>query len=241
MSYKTVGVFALGALVIALGIALRVSGLGGTLLTPLQSGVSAAAEWVTERLEFGYREKYEAAQTELDTLRSALAEQEDAVHTAAFYRQFLELKNTRSSFSFCEARVIAAKEDSFTINVGTVDGVSDGQPVMTVSGLVGVIAETGLNWARVHTLSHKAVKVSVVCTRTAEVADMSGGTVRLSRDTNATGGDSVMTSGYGGAYPRGLIIGQLQTVTADTGGLSKTAAVRLFAELPTRVMVVTEF
>ena len=241
MSRKTVGILALGALVLPLGVGLRVTGLAGTLLTPLQSGVSTAAEWVTERFDFGYRDKYEAAKAELDTLRSELTEREDAVHTAAFYREFLELKNARPSFSLCEARVIAAKEDTFTLDVGTVDGVTAGKPVITASGLVGVVAEAGLNWARVNTLKNEAVTVSVICARTAEVVEMSGGTVRLSRDSEATAGDRLMTSGYGGAFPRGLLVGELVTVRTDTGGLSKSAAVRLFAESPTRVMVVLEF
>lgn len=225
-----------------LGVVLRVTGVAGVLLTPLQTGVTVAADWVTERLDIGgYRAKYEAAQIELTDLRRQLTEQEDAVHTAAFYREFLALKEARPSLSLCDARVIAADDDSFTVNVGTVDGVTGGEPVMTASGLVGVVAEAGLSWARVYTLSHEAVTVSVICSRTAETAEMNGGTVRLDRDSEALAGDRVMTSGYGGRYPRGLLIGELQAVTADAGGLSKSAAVRFFAEPEERVMVVVGF
>lgn len=242
MSHKTIKWLSLGALTVVLGVVLRVTGLAGTLLSPLQEAVTAAAQWVSERVDVGgYRQKYETAQAELADLRSQLAEQEDAVHTAAFYRAFLGLKETRPSVVFCEARVIAAERDSFTLNVGMVDDVTGGEPVMTASGLVGVVAEAGLNWARVHTLSHEAVTVSVVCTRTAETAEMSGGVVRLSRDSKAMAGDRVMTSGYGGKYPRGLLVGELETVIADSGGLSKSAAVRLFAEREESVMVVLGF
>lgn len=242
MSDKTVRWLIVGALAVVLGVVLRVTGLAGTLLTPLQEGVTVAVQWVTERVDFGgYRQKYKALQAEVDKLRRQLVEQEDAVHTAAFYRQFLALKETRPSVSLCEARVIAADKDGFTLNVGTVDGVTGGEPVITASGLVGVVAEAGLNWARVHTLSHEAVTVSVTCSRTAETAEMSGGVVRLSRDSKASAGDYVMTSGYGGTYPRGLLVGELGTVTADSGGLLRSAAVRLFAEREERVMVVTGF
>lgn len=229
-------------LAVGLGVILRVTGLAGTLLTPLQESVTAAVQWVSERVDLGgYRKRYEAAAAELADLRRQLTEQEDAVHTAAFYRQFLELKNTRPLFSLCEARVIAAEPHSFTINIGTLNGIAGGEPVMTAAGLVGVVAEAGLNWARVHTLSHEAVTVSVTCSRTAETAEMSGGVVRLSRDSEATAGDRVMTSGYGGAYPRGLLVGELETVAADSGGLVRIAAVRLFAEREELVMVVTDF
>ena len=242
MSRKTVGVFVLGALLLTGGVVLRISGLSGTLLTPLQSGVSAAAEWITDRVDIGgYRQQYEEAQAELDELRRQLTENEEAVHTAAFYRQFLALKETRRSLSLCEARVIAAEAESFTVNVGSLDGLAGGEPVMTASGLVGVIAETGLNWARVYPISHKAVTVSVTCSRTAETAEMSGGVLRLDRDSDAKAGDRVMTSGYGGKYPRGLLIGEIGDVTADTGGLSKTAAVNVYAKQTEQVMVVVGF
>lgn len=242
MSYKTVRWLILGALAVSLGVVLRVTGLAGTLLTPLQEGVTAAVQWVTERVDpGGYRARCEELQTELNDLRRQVTEQQDAVHTAAFYRQFLALKETRPTLELCEARVIAAETDRFTINVGTLDGIVGGEPVITAAGLVGVIAETGLNWAQVHTLSHEAVTVSVTCARTDETAEMSGGTVSLSRDGKAESGDLVMTSGYGGRYPRGLLIGELETVTADSGGLIRSAAVRFFAEREECVMVVTDF
>ena len=242
VSYKTVRVLAFGVLALAVGILLRVTGLAGTLLSPLQEGVTAAAEWVTERVDLGgYRARCEELQTELNDLRRQLTKQQDAVHTATFYRQFLALKQTRSALTLCEARVIAAETDRFTINVGTVDGIAGGEPVITAAGLVGVIAETGLNWAQVHTLSHEAVTVSVTCARTAETAEMSGGTVSFPRDGKAQNGDFVMTSGYGGRYPRGLLVGELETVTADSGGLIRSAAVRFFAEREELVMVVTDF
>ncbi len=241
VSYKTVRWLTVGALAAAVGVILRMTGLAGTLLTPLQEGVTAAAEWVTERVDpGGYRARYEALQAEISALRLQLTEQEDAVHTAAFYRQFLELKEVRPSLDLREARVIAAKADSFTVNVGTVDGLAGGEPVITAAGLVGVVAEAGLNWARVHTLSHEAVTVSVTCARTAETAEMSGGAVSLSRDSKAVAGDCVMTSGYGGTVPRGLLIGELETVTADGGGLVRIAAVRLFAKREERVMVIVK-
>lgn len=242
MSRKAITLLCVGAVAILVGVVLRVTGVAGVLLTPLQERVTAAADWIAERVDLGgYRAKCKAAEDELTLLRQQLAQREDAVHTAAFYRGFLALKDTRQSFSLCEARVIAAEVDSFTLNVGTVDGVEGGEPVIAASGLVGVVANVGLNWARVVPLTHPSVTVSVTCSRTAETAEMSGGVVRLDRDSEAIKGDLVMTSGYGGAYPRGLMIGELRTVTTESGGLSKTASVRVFAEREQRVMVVLEF
>lgn len=232
----------MAVIAVTVGVVLRVTGLAGTLLTPLQEGVTGAVQWVAERMDpGGYRARCEELQAEISALRLQLTEQEDAVHTAAFYRQFLALKEMRPSLELCEARVIAAKADSFTLNVGTLDGIAGGEPVVTAAGLVGVVAEAGLNWARVHMLSHEAVTVSVTCSRTGETAEMRGGTVWLSRDSRTVAGDRVMTSGYGGTVPRGLLIGELQAVTADSGGLVHVAAVCLYAEREERVMVVVGF
>ncbi len=243
VSNKTVGRWLLlGVFAVAVGIVLRVTRMAGTLLAPLQEGVTSAMEWVSERVDLGgYRARCDALQAEVDALRLQLTEQEDAVHTAAFYRQFLALKEVRPSLDLCEARVIAAERDSFTLNVGTVDGIAGGESVITAAGLVGVVAEAGFNWARVYPLSHEAVTVSVICTRTGETAEMHGGAVRLSRDSEAVAGDRVMTSGYGGSVPRGLLIGELETVTTDSGGLVQAAAVRFYAEREAHVMVVTAF
>lgn len=243
MSRKTVKRWlAVAAALVAAGVVLRLTGLAGTLLTPLQTGVAGAAEWLIERTDIGgYKAKYHAAQEQLATLREQLAAEQEAVHTAAFYRAFLELKTKRCDFVLCDARVIAAGRDTLTVNVGTLDAVAVGQPVLTAAGLYGTVAGVGLNWAQIRPLSSDDVSVSVVCCRTGETAQLINGTVHLDRDSTVTAGDLVITSGYGGAFPRGLLVGEIGAVTADSGGLSRTAAVRVFAEDAERVMVLVGF
>ena len=47
----------------------------------------------------------------------------------------------------------------------------------------------------------------------------------LTRDGDVIKGDKIMTSGLGGIYPKGLLIGDVMDVLDDDGGLMKHAFV----------------
>ena len=65
----------------------------------------------------------------------------------------------------------------------------------------------------------------------------------LSREGGAAAGDYVATSGKGGIYPRGLLIGTIQSLTPDSDGLTMTAEIRPFADIKnlSAVFVLTDF
>ena len=48
----------------------------------------------------------------------------------------------------------------------------------------------------------------------------------LTRDGDVIKGDKIMTSGLGGIYPKGLLIGEVMDVLDDDGGLMKHALIR---------------
>ena len=48
----------------------------------------------------------------------------------------------------------------------------------------------------------------------------------LARDGDVIKGDKIMTSGLGGIYPKGLMIGEVVDVVDDEGGLLKNAMIR---------------
>ncbi len=231
-----------GVCAIVVGVVLRITGVAGTLLSPLQEAVTTGTTAVYHWLDFGnYRQKYQQAQTELTTLRQQIIEQEQAVHDARWYREFLGLKEANPALALCEAQVIAVDANTFTVNRGTLDGIDGGEPVITSDGLVGVVKEAGLSWARVFTLAHKDVVVSVVSSRNREKGEVIGGVARFSRDSTVQEGERLITSGYGGTYPRGLMMGELRSCTLQSDGLYRSAAVKMYAEYQERVMVITAF
>ncbi len=48
----------------------------------------------------------------------------------------------------------------------------------------------------------------------------------LTRDGDVIKGDKIMTSGMGGIYPKGLLVGEVTDVLDDEGGLMKHALIR---------------
>ena len=50
--------------------------------------------------------------------------------------------------------------------------------------------------------------------------------INIPRDADVVVGDNVLTSGYGGLYPKGIVIGDVIDVTNEAGGLLKYATVK---------------
>ena len=51
------------------------------------------------------------------------------------------------------------------------------------------------------------------------------------RDGDVIKGDKIMTSGLGGIYPKGLLVGEVIDVVDDEGGLLKNAMIRPAVDL----------
>ncbi|MPN20179.1 hypothetical protein SDC9_167557 [bioreactor metagenome] len=65
----------------------------------------------------------------------------------------------------------------------------------------------------------------------------------LPQNTELLAGDLVVTSGKGGVYPSGLVVGAIQSIHADPSGMSRYAVVEPRAQLDTliQVFVIKEF
>ncbi|MBR2338095.1 MAG: rod shape-determining protein MreC [Clostridia bacterium] len=222
------------------------------LLEPLQSGCTAAADWLDTHLFAGrWERQWEQARDELYALRTQVAELDDLQEENAFLREFLQLKETRRDLQLTAARVIAADPadpyDGFCLNVGTLDGVKAGDPVLSQDGLAGVVAQAGPNWATVRTLLHPSMTVGVRVSPTGEDGVTAAeGELRirtLPRGCTAAAGDLVVTSGLGGVYPAGLPVGTAGTPVPDPDGISMYAPLTLFftPDETKRVMVITDF
>ena len=126
--------------------------VGGFVLTPLQSAAAAVTDVIHDFFGlFGgsgaLREENARLQEELDRLRQQQVELEELRRQNATYREYLELKERHPDYRFADARVIAMDPAEnyydFTLNAGTLAGVTAGDPVITPQGLVGVVYEVG--------------------------------------------------------------------------------------------------
>ena len=110
---------------------------------------------------------------------------------------------------------------SVLLNVGGRDGIVDGWAAMDGLGLVGRISGVGNNTARVILLTDTSSRVPVTIQPSGQQALLIGDNtaapvIDFIEDTDQVRpGDRVMSSGDGGVFPAGLLVGQ---VALDPGG-----------------------
>lgn len=136
------------------------------------------------------------------------------------------------------------------INVGSRDGVSAGMPVVTGgAAMIGRIARTSPNLSFVQLINDPASRVASILQQS-RVTGIVEGTeegylymTEILPDEMVSVGDTVMSSSIGGLLPRGLILGQVETVSYQESEMFQRALVRAAVDyryLET-VLVVTDF
>ncbi len=192
-------------------------------------------------------------------LRQKIVDYDAIKQQNEYFNEILGLHEQHSDFTFASGRVIGREPSdpygNFTVSAGKNAGIAVSDPVVSTDGsLVGVVEEVGLTFCKVRSVLDPANKVSAQISRTADTAYTAGGTVEqakgrilrlnaLDRASGAAIGDYVITSGIGGVYPSGLLIGTVETVAAASDGMTLSAEVKLFADLfdLKQVMVITAF
>lgn len=199
----------------------------------------------------------EALENEVDDLKGQLVGYEQAKHKNEFYQEFLELKEEHNDYEFTEAAVIgrdaADQLGSFTLNRGSIDGISVNDPVIYGEYLVGVVSSVTPTQCVVNTILNPKVNVSAYEVRTRDLGYVTT-TVALAQEgnchmpglessTSVTAGGIVCTSGVGGIFPRDLIIGTITDVVDGTVDISASAIIEPGVDFDkiTDVFVITYF
>ena len=128
--------------------------------------------------------------------------------------------------SYVTARVIGDTGGAFAqalvLNAGMRAGVRKGQAVVTGDGLVGRVAGVGTRSTRVILITDMNSHIPVLVERTRTRAILAGDNsevlrlIRLPPGAEVSPGDRVVTSGHGGAFPPGLPVGVVASVS-DAG------------------------
>lgn len=119
------------------------------------------------------------------------------------------------------------------IDKGSSSGVTVNSPVVTQKGLVGRVVRVTARTSTVLLLTDPQSGVGSIITRSREPGVLLGtasfeetSTMRMfSRDADVVSGDTVLTSGLGGVFPRGLYIGRVLSTSRSEQGLLVTATV----------------
>jgi len=232
------------ALIIGMSSAARGGDIGffhnatGVIKAPVQKVLSSAVNWFNTI--YGYLYEYDALLAENESLRTQLADAQqaardgiDASEENQRLRELLNLRQKYTSYEMESSKIVLWSSSnwssSFTISKGASSGIEKGDPVITEYGaVVGQITELGETWATVSTLIDVDMSVGAFV-GTSGTSGMVMGEFALMRDKTAKltfladgaqifVGDQVLTSGSGGAFPAGLVIGELTAVKTEAGG-----------------------
>jgi rod shape-determining protein MreC len=167
------------------------------------------------------REESASLQRQLDEARIALQEQRALADRSLGLERLLGLRE-QSSLMTVAADVIGASATpefrTITINKGTNDGVKPNMAAISPAGVVGRVVKPGIRAARVQLLvDHNAAAGAIVERSRAQGLAVGGGEELLeltyvSEIADIVSGDIVMTSGIDGIYPKGFLIGRVQSV-----------------------------
>ena len=251
------------ALLVGVGRAARDGQIGfvqnttNVLLSPIQKVMGSTVNWFNSI--YGYLYEYDSLLAENESLRSQLADAQqsardgiEASEENQRLRELLYLREKHTDYILESAKLVLWSSSnwssSFTISKGYTSGIELGDPVITEYGvLVGQITELGTNWATVSTLIDVDMSVGGYVTSTGstgmvmgEYALMKDKTAKLTYLADGAQifvGDEVLTSGSGGAFPAGLVIGTISNVQTEAGGQIEYGIVQPTCDLDSLVQV----
>ena len=259
------------AVVVLLGLIIYTATAGGSFLanllgfatSPMQSIATDVTGNVTEFLDLdGYtkdelKDLVGALQEENAQLEDQLVAYEELQQENEQLKTQLGLEEEEPENELRAASVIGRDPNDvfygFSIDVGTLSGVSVGDPVITDQGLVGVVTQAYATSSKVTCLLSEDVHVAAWSPKRQEsgviesdVTSASTGVLRLnylSGDTQIQEGDIIATSGEGGAFPQGLKIGTVARVEKSENDISRFAVIQPFEDLTKvqEVYVVVDF
>jgi rod shape-determining protein MreC len=257
------------ASVVSFGLILiAISGIGLTrpvenasvkLFAPLEavlrSVASPIADAVTNYSDVrSLTEENERLRAETERLNAEIARlREDATQREQLER-LLAVRNSLANQQFVAARIFARDPSNLrqtvAIDRGAGDGLKNGMPVLTEgNALVGTVTRVEDNHAWITLVTDVDSGVSATILESRAQGVVSGGYNRrmkmdfVSQDSGVRQGDTVITSGVGGSYPAGLVIGRVTGVTGERQDIFRTVTVEPLASLSKleTVLVMTSF
>lgn len=220
----------------------------------VQSAISVPVNYVTDI--FKNIDDITNTYNENQILREKLAQYKGLIYEVqeikeenAELREIIEKEDSLRSYNPIHATVIARSPESWieqvTINKGSIAGVQPNMAVITADGMVGKIQNVSEFTSTVQLLSgfDEFNRVSATISRE-EGNDIFGLIEEYDEETDSLlfkiieesdedleKGELVVSSGMGGVFPAGLLIGTVKEVIPDQYGLTRTALVKPAANM----------
>ncbi|MGY3779062.1 rod shape-determining protein MreC [Isobaculum melis] len=164
-------------------------------------------------------------------------------------RQQLALNETLRDYTSINGVVISRNPDGWVdkviVNRGSKDGVAKDMAVMANGGMIGRITEVSMTSSTVQLLTSGGATNRISVETKGEDGQAVFGVVhgledkeenkgkndqllmkQLSTNSKAKVGEKVTTSGLGGVFPKGLVVGEITEVKMDSFGLAQEAYIK---------------
>lgn len=185
-------------------------------------------------------------ETSIDRIDSIEAENIELHRQLETLKEELNINYTLSDYEYLNATVVSRNvgywHNKITINKGTYNGVEKDMVVISSKGLIGKVIKTSTftSDVRLITTSDTSNKISVHISNgdnnlyglinsydyNKNVLELEG--ISNTKDVNI--GDYVYTSGLGGVFPTGILIGIVEEITTDSYDLAKIIKVKPSAD-----------
>lgn len=239
--------------------------VASTIALPFQKAANAIGDAFSGF--FSYFSEYDDLLEENEKLREEINSLRDEKYKSEAVREenewlsgFLNIKMQNPGFNMTEATIVGRESNNystvFILDRGKSSGIAKNMPVITSDGVLGYTAEVGPNWAKVYTFTESSSAVGVFAERT-KVTGVVEGDYNLSLEgickmlyidekSDIAVGDRILTSGFGGVYPRGLVVGYVKSVEKNAESRSLVAYITPAANETkerdlSRVMVITGY
>ena len=234
----------------------------GSLFKPIQSGIYSATDAIADFFSRIFSGR-DLQQENLDLsarvaeLEAQLRDYNEVMAENERLQALTNFKVETEQLEYVTARVIGKTPghwfNMFIINAGMSDGIRVDMPVVNGDGLVGRVVATSGSWSRIITVVDSQSGVSGIVERTRDNGMLSG-TVSTGDENDATltmrylpldadlmPGDTVITSGLAGVFPKGIPIGRVVEVSRSDDGMKNAAVVAPWVDFQhlEEVMIIT--
>jgi len=186
------------------------------------------------------REENRRLQFEATTLKRRLEQLQDQAMETQRLERLLAMRQA-SQAEFLTARVVGKDATNWFKTVlldrGSLEGIRRNQPALAPDGLVGRVVEVTLTSAKVQLLTDPVSAVGGLIQRTRVTGIVSGNLGAGARVSylplmaDVAVGDEVVTSGMGGVFPKGILIGRITSVERNSGALFQEATLQPAVDL----------
>jgi rod shape-determining protein MreC len=226
-----------------------------SISAPIQIGITKITTPVEDFLSslpelFSLQEKNLLFQKEIEVLRAEnarLKEQEIENEQLKKLLKSAEQINFDVKLAYVIGRSPIGWRAIAIIDVGANDGIQIGMPVISSAGLVGKVVGVSNKTAEVQLITDQYSSISARDQSTRAVGLIEGninGTINfnlIAKDQQIAKGDIIVTSGFGGVFPKGILIGNVEDVQDKPYLFYKQVSIKPFVNFKNieEVLVIT--